>query len=102
MLLLRLKCFAINDLCGRSVLSKTAEQLHKFFIYMDNTYREYLISKKWAAMKRAIHFLYEDECFICRSKDKLHVHHKTYDRIYNEILDDLVLVCSNCHNKIHE
>lgn len=53
-------------------------------------------------MKRAIHFLYEEECFICRSKDRLHVHHKTYDRIYNEILDDLVLVCSNCHNKIHE
>lgn len=31
----RLKSFAINDLCGRSVLCKTAEQLHKFLYIMD-------------------------------------------------------------------
>lgn len=34
----RLKCFAINDLCGRSVLCKTAEQLHKFLLYMKETF----------------------------------------------------------------
>jgi hypothetical protein len=72
-----------------------------FLFYMDNKYREYLISKKWAGIKKAIHYIYEDECYICRSKDKLHVHHKTYDRIYHEDLDDLVLVCEDCHEKIH-
>jgi len=69
---------------------------------MDNTYREYLVSKKWAAIKRAVHFFYEDECYICRNKERLHVHHRTYDRIYHEDLDDLVLVCNNCHKKIHD
>lgn len=68
---------------------------------MDNIYREYLVSKKWAALKRAVYFFYEEECYICRSKDKLHIHHKTYDRIYHEDLDDLVLLCNNCHHKIH-
>lgn len=69
---------------------------------MDNKYREYLISKKWWAYKRAIYFLYEEECFICMSKKNLIVHHKTYDRLYNEDLDDLVLVCGECHSKIHD
>lgn len=69
---------------------------------MDNKYREYLISKKWASLKRAVHFFYEDECFICRSRKDLHVHHKTYERLFHEDLDDLVLVCSDCHQKIHD
>ncbi len=69
---------------------------------MDNTYREYLVSKKWASLKKAVHFFYEEECYICRSREKLHIHHKTYDRIYHEDLDDLVLVCWLCHSSIHD
>lgn len=88
-------------MCGRSVLCKTAEQLHKFFIYMDNQYREYLISKKWEWYKKAIHHIYNDECYICNSCRELHVHHKTYERIYHEDLDDLVLLCKSCHEKVH-
>jgi hypothetical protein len=68
---------------------------------MDIKYREYLISKKWEGYKNAIHYIYNEECFICNSKEELQVHHKTYDRIYHEDLDDLVLVCSDCHECIH-
>lgn len=69
---------------------------------MDNKYREYLISKKWCAIKKAVHYLYEDECFICWNTSNLHIHHKTYDRLYHEDLDDLVLVCKYCHWIIHD
>lgn len=68
---------------------------------MDNQYREYLTSKKWEWYKKAIHYIYNNECYICGSTEKLHVHHKTYDRIYHEDLDDLVLVCDFCHVRIH-
>lgn len=29
------------------------------------------------------------------------VHHKTYDRIGDELLDDLVLLCKSCHKAQH-
>jgi len=75
---------------------------NKVFIIMDSIYREYLVSKKWASIKRAVYFFYEEECYICRNNDRLHVHHKTYDRLFHEDLDDLVLVCNSCHSKIHD
>lgn len=31
----------------------------------------------------------------------LQVHHRTYERIGNEGLDDLIVVCPRCHMKIH-
>lgn len=68
---------------------------------MDNKYREYLISKKWEWYKKAIYHIYNNECYICGNKERLHVHHKTYDRLYHEDMDDLVLVCDNCHSDIH-
>lgn len=86
------------------VLSRKASSETRigFLLHMDNTYRDYLVSKKWASLKRAVHFFYEEECYICKSREKLYVHHKTYDRLYHEDLDDLVLVCFDCHSKIHD
>lgn len=68
---------------------------------MDIKYREYLISKKWEGYKKAIHYIYNDECYICWSNDRLHVHHKNYDRLYHEDLDDLILLCWRCHYLVH-
>lgn len=69
---------------------------------MDLKYREYLISKKWNAIKIAVHYLYDNKCFICQDEIYLHVHHKNYDRLYHEDLDDLVLLCWNYHKIVHD
>lgn len=81
----------------RAIVARGGE----FLIYMDIKYREYLISKKWEGYKNAIHYIYNDQCYICGSTKELHVHHKTYDRIYHEDLDDLILLCKYCHEKVH-
>ena len=42
-------------------------------------------------------------CQLCNAKDKqLHVHHRTYDTFENEPLNDLVVLCEDCHAKFHE
>lgn len=40
-------------------------------------------------------------CKICGSNQKINVHHKDKDRQNNKI-DNLEVLCTNCHAKIHE
>lgn len=48
------------------------------------------------------------DCEVCRIRGdtlrddlRFHVHHITYDRLGDEQDDDLILLCSMCHNAIH-
>lgn len=33
--------------------------------------------------------------------ETIEVHHRTYDRVYRESLDDLVILCASCHSTGH-
>lgn len=68
---------------------------------MDTQYRAYMFSKKWAKKKLLLFQQRGKECEICGSIKHIHVHHLTYERVYNELLSDLQVVCSLCHSKIH-
>lgn len=64
-------------------------------------YAKYLRSPHWLALRqraldRAKHF-----CEACGSTDQLQVHHKTYERLRNERLDDLQVLCRGCHASTH-
>jgi hypothetical protein len=37
----------------------------------------------------------------CRSKDGLQVHHRTYERLGEEVPEDLTVLCLSCHNQWH-
>jgi hypothetical protein len=41
-------------------------------------------------------------CVLCRSGDDLQCHHVTYERLFNELLQDLMTVCCSCHETIHQ
>ena len=66
-------------------------------------YRNYLRSEHWQQVKDAIK-LRDRCCQLCTSFLNLEVHHKTYKNKGNELenLGDLVLLCSNCHTKVHQ
>ena len=66
-------------------------------------YDRYLLSDRWKVKKNEFNQsrYSKKQCFVCGSKEKLHVHHKTYDRLYNEELTDLVCLCKDCHEKVH-
>lgn len=71
--------------------------------HLSREYRDYIKSPAWKR-KRALYFESTriGRCQGCGDKEKLHVHHKTYERLGNEDLADLVAVCQTCHTLIHQ
>jgi len=64
--------------------------------------KSFLSSEYWQDVRRKI--LVRDRCCkICTSFAYLEVHHITYKNKGNELenLGDLVLLCANCHQKVH-
>ena len=53
-----------------------------------------VIEKKYMKTKYKV-------CQNCGKDYDLQVHHKTYENLGEEKEEDLLLVCKNCHSKIH-
>ena len=64
-------------------------------------YKEYLQSDEWQVKRKAALLRDGLRCQLCRGEKNLHVHHITYDNIYNEPLSDLITLCKQCHSKLH-
>jgi 5-methylcytosine-specific restriction endonuclease McrA len=65
-------------------------------------YESYILSYEWKTLRQKVLRRDGYRCTKCNSKKKLHVHHKTYKRLFNEHLEDLVTLCKHCHEKVHE
>lgn len=65
-------------------------------------YNDYLKSNHWKNKRKAFFKVNKRECEHCGKTEKLHVHHKTYARVGNEKLTDLMCLCEYCHNKEHK
>ena len=78
--------------------------LTKYLRNNEITYSEYLQTEHWKDVKKRFWSskLHHGECQVCGAKTNLQVHHKTYKRIGKEHLNDLCLLCGNCHTKTHE
>lgn len=67
-------------------------------------YTKYLDSPKWRAKRKLVIARDQHQCQAkldgCTNAAE-HVHHLTYDHLFNEPLFELVAVCRSCHNKIH-
>lgn len=64
-------------------------------------YAEYLQSAAWAAkrveaLERAAY-----RCQLCNSDRRLAVHHRTYERLGDELPADLTVLCNGCHERFH-
>jgi len=64
-------------------------------------YLEYLQTPEWAAKRQDAIKRARYRCQVCNHGGKLHVHHRTYDRLGNEDPEDLTVLCSICHTLFH-
>jgi hypothetical protein len=64
-------------------------------------YSAYLLSPAWRALRAKVLERDKHTCQGCLVARATQVHHRTYERIYSEMLFDLVSVCDACHKKIH-
>lgn len=79
---------------GDFLRASPATQTHR------SSYLAYIRSPEWRSRREWI--MARDDGFCpCGAKAE-HVHHKTYERLGNELPSDLVAVCEPCHVRIHQ
>ena len=64
-------------------------------------YNKYLRSQEWADKKQEVFKHYGKKCSMCGSTQEICVHHKTYKRMGDENINDLVPLCYTCHARVH-
>jgi len=64
-------------------------------------YDAYLASDAWAARRSIVLARAHGTCECCEHYSATQVHHKTYERIGQELDTDLLAVCSLCHDLLH-
>lgn len=82
------------------ILNALAESHYRDF----NNYKAYLESDEWKAKRKERLEIDKYTCQECQTAlydDTAHVHHITYDSLYNEDMNDLVSLCHKCHVDIH-
>jgi len=66
-------------------------------------YHKYLESPEWDARRKWWLRRADWRCQFCNeSSQALHCHHRTYDRIYQEDPDDVIVLCQTCHDWHHK
>ena len=86
----------------QTVASKKNITSQKNIIQLDTQqkgYQEYLQSEHWKTTSRLAKEHYGNICNDCGNKENIEVHHLNYDRIGEERLEDLQLLCRYCHEK---
>ncbi len=67
------------------------------------SYRDYLSSLRWKAIKNAALSRAKHRCQICNSDLMLHVHHRKYpEELGSEEPSDLIVLCRRCHDLFHK
>ena len=70
--------------------------------YRRRPYAERRQTREWATLKKQVHRRDRYRCRLCGSCDsELHVHHSSYANYAEERLEDLITLCSACHQRFH-
>lgn len=85
----------VSDLTAFKPLDKLQPDQYEF-------YDQYLKSADWQRKKLDVKARDSDKCRACGATENLEVHHLTYERLGNERLEDLVLLCKEDHNAVHK
>jgi len=64
-------------------------------------YWDYITSQRWYDKSAAALYLADYKCMVCYGNEALSVHHRTYERLGNELMTDLLVICQPCHNIFH-
>lgn len=64
-------------------------------------YEEYLHSKEWRIKRAKILERSGGFCEVCEDRPAVTAHHKTYEKLCCEPLEDLTAVCQSCHELLH-
>ena len=64
-------------------------------------YLEYLQTEHWKTVRTRALSDAGNRCQTCNGNGELHTHHRTYANLGHENREDLVILCSKCHEVFH-
>lgn len=64
-------------------------------------FAEYSRTREWQALRNRVLLRARNKCELCGKRVPLDVHHRTYDRYGDELVDDLIALCRECHARHH-
>ncbi len=65
-------------------------------------FEEYLRTPEWRSRRNRALLMAGNRCQLCgKSNLRLDAHHNSYQRRGEELLEDLVVLCCNCHQRYH-
>lgn len=67
-----------------------------------NQYRLYLRSEQWFEKREKVLLRARYVCELCKEREASQVHHLTYERVFDERLEDLQALCVRCHKRAHK
>lgn len=79
-----------------------AGRQHNIELLQKIPYDQYMLSDHWKRKRQQALKHYGYFCNRCKSKDRLQVHHKTYERLDCERISDLEILCRDCHCGEHQ
>ena len=65
----------------------------------------YMTTKQWKQLKLERLRIAQNKCESCGSTHNLHLHHITYERLTQELVEDVAILCGGidgCHQKLHD
>lgn len=67
-------------------------------------YYAYLQTEHWKLVRKTKIQSVDGKCQLCGSKDRLEVHHNSYEHLGKEeqYMNDLIVLCHDCHSKFHD
>lgn len=74
----------------------------KLSVLPASAYEAYMRSEEWALKRAQVFSSRKARCQVCLGRDDLHVHHITYARLGDERMDDLVILCAEHHEAVHD
>lgn len=78
--------------------SKAIEEIVKLLGGDSINYYEYIRSPEWKAKADAAKERAHGHCQVCYKTGKLDAHHRTYERLGNELPEDITVLCRDCHS----
>lgn len=97
------KIIPTNDVIKKPKPTKTINEFKKKEVLSHKEkYRRYLKSAKWKNFKKGLIKTRGHKCEKCGEKYRpLDGHHVTYKRLFNELPEDVLLLCHQCHKLEH-
>jgi uncharacterized protein with PIN domain len=64
-------------------------------------YKTYLKTEHWRELRADASTKAGHRCQVCNKKGLIDVHHRTYERLGAEKLEDVIVLCRECHSIFH-